>query len=410
LPANIEFQEFFMKVEEQSEQGTTAAPVESKHSARGWLFGLVAIIVIAVVVVFTILPRIQAHDTLVKETQEMAIPSVNVVRPQHTAPAQEVVLPANVQAYSDAPIYARTNGYLQHWYVDIGAHVKAGQLLAEIDTPEVNQQLRQSLADLATAQANVHLAQITSDRYADLLKSDSVSKQDADNAATDYAAKNAGVQSAQANVKRLEDLQSFEKIYAPFAGVITARNTDIGALIDPGSSGGTRTELFHIAQPGKLRVYVNVPEAYSQAAKVGLTADLTLTEFPGRRFQGKLVRTAASIDLNSRTLLVEIAVDNPTGELLTGAYAEVHLKIPTANSAFILPVDTLLFRSEGLRVVVVNNNQAELRPITIGHDFGSTVEVVSGLTGDENVVANPPDSIEPGENVRMVQPTGGTGK
>lgn len=396
-----------MKVEEQNEQRRVAARGESHRPARGWWLALLALVVVAVIVLFTVLPRIQARNTLAKETQEMAIPSVAVVHPQHAAPAQEVVLPANVQAYIDAPIYARTNGYLQRWYVDIGARVKTGQLLAEIDTPEVNQQLGQALADLATAQANVHLAQITAERYGDLLKTDSVSKQDADNAESDYAAKKTVVQSAQANVKRLEDLQSFERIYAPFDGVITARNTDIGALIDSGSSGGTRTELFHIAQPGKLRVYVNVPEAYSQAAKLGLTADLTLTEFPSRRFQGKLVRTADSIDLNTRTLLVEIAVNNPTGELLTGAYAEVHLKLPTAKSSFILPVDTLLFRSEGLRVVVVNRNKAELRPITIGHDLGSEVEVIAGLTGDESVVINPPDSIESGENMRVVQSSAG---
>jgi len=356
-----------------------------------------------------ILPRIQARSTLKKETAEMAIPTVSVVHPQHTAPSQEVVLPASVQAYMDSPIYARTNGYLKSWNADIGAHVKAGQLLAEIDAPEVNQQLRQSLADLATAEANVHLAQITSDRYAGLLKTDSVSKQDADNAESDFTAKKSVVQSAQANVKRQEDLQSFEKIYAPFAGVITARNTDVGALIDSGSSGGARTELFHIAQPDRLRVYVNVPEAYSQAAKPGLMADLTLSEFPGRPFPGKLVRTAGSIDPASRTLLVEIAVNNPTGELFTGAYAEVHLKLPSPQASLILPVDTLMFRAEGLRVVVVNNGQAELRPITIGHDFGSQVEVVAGLTGDESVVSNPPDSIESGEKVRVAQ-SGGAGQ
>ncbi len=337
----------------------------------------------------------------------MAIPTVAVVHPKHTAPAQEVVLPANVQAVHRLSHLRSHQRLLETWYADIGAHVKAGQLLAEIDTPEVNQQLRQALADLATAQANVHLAQITSERYQDLLKTDSVSKQDADNAESDYAAKKSTVQSAQANVKRLEDLQSFEKIYAPFDGVITARNTDVGALIDSGSSGGPRTELFHIAQPGRLRVYVNVPEAYSQAAKPGLTTGLTLSEFPGRTFQGKLVRTADAIDPNTRTLLVEIAVNNPTGELLTGAYAEVHLKLPTAQSSFTLPVDTLLFRGEGLRVVVVNNNKAELRPITIGHDFGSSVEVVAGLIGQESVVVNPPDSIESGETVRVVQPPAG---
>jgi RND family efflux transporter MFP subunit len=316
------------------------------------------------------------------------------------------VLPANVQAFADAPIYARTNGYLKRWYVDIGGHVKAGQLLAEIDTPEINQQLRQARADLGTAEANLNLSRITTDRYAGLLKTDSVSKQDADNAAGDFAAKGATVQSAQANVRRLEELQSFEKIYAPFDGVITARNTDVGALINSGSSTGLRSELFHISQPDKLRVYVNVPQAYSQAAKPGMTADLILAEFPGRPFQGKLVRTAEAIDPASRTLLVEIAVNNPTGTLFSGSYAEVHLKLPTPAYSLLLPVNTLLFRAEGLRVATVGDGQkVELKPITIGHDFGSEVEVVSGLTGSENVIVNPPDSVVSGQTVRIAQTT-----
>jgi len=401
-----------MRSEQQTEPektGPSNSETASGSPARRWWLVLLVVVVLAVVLISGILPRIQARSTLKKETAEMAIPTVSVVHPQHTAPSQEVVLPASVQAYMDSPIYARTNGYLKSWNADIGAHVKAGQLLAEIDAPEVNQQLRQSLADLATAEANVHLAQITADRYAGLLKTDSVSKQDADNAESDFTAKKTVVQSSQANVKRQEDLQSFEKIYAPFDGVITARNTDVGALIDSGSSGGARTELFHIAQPDRLRVYVNVPEAYSQAAKPGLMADLTLSEFPGRPFPGKLVRTAGSIDPASRTLLVEIAVNNPTGELFTGAYAEVHLKLPSPQASLILPVDTLMFRAEGLRVVVVNNGQAELRQITIGHDFGSQVEVVAGLTGDESVVSNPPDSIESGEKVRVAQ-SGGAGQ
>jgi RND family efflux transporter MFP subunit len=401
-----------MKVDQEVEptHGSAERPPREVRPVRRWVLFVLAFAFVAVVVIAGVLPRIQARATLGRETREMAIPTVAIIQPKRAAPAQEVVLPANVQAFSDAPIYARTNGYLKKWYVDIGGHVKAGQLLAEIETPEVDQQLRQSKADLATAQANVHLAQITAERYSGLLKSDSVSKQEADNAESDFAAKQAAVQSSEANVRRLEDLQSFEKIYAPFSGVVTARNTDIGALIDPGASGGVRTELFHISQPGKLRVYVNVPEAYSQAAKPGLTADLTLAEFPGRKFQGTLVRTANAIDLNTRTLLVEIAVDNPTGELLTGAYAEVHLKLPSPQSSFVLPVNTLLFRSEGLRIVVVNNGQAELRQITIGHDYGAQVEVVAGLTGDESIVADPPDSIESGQKVRIAnqqQPQGG---
>jgi RND family efflux transporter MFP subunit len=400
-----------MQVEPQSEVDKPVR-VERKPTgnaqgspARRWWIAVLALVTVTAVVISGILPRIHARAALDKETAEMAIPTVSVVQPKRGAPTQEVVLPANVQAYIDAPIYARTNGYLKHWYADIGAHVKAGQLLADIETPEVDQQLRQSKADLATAEANLNLSKITNDRYADLLKTDSVSKQDADNAAGDFAAKQATVQSSQANVRRLEELQAFEKIYAPFDGVITARNTDIGALIDSGSSGGTRTELFHIAQPDKLRVYVSVPEVYSQAAKPGLTADLALSEFPGRLFPGTLVRTAQAIDQTTRTLLVEIRVNNPTGTLLSGAYAEVHLKLSNPTSAFILPVNALLFRAEGLRVAAVTDGRhADLKPITLGHDFGSEVEVVAGLSGSESIIVNPPDSIVAGEEVRIAQP------
>ncbi len=334
----------------------------------------------------------------------MAIPDVAVVVPQRSAPSDELILPANIQAYTDAPIYARTNGYLKKWYADIGAHVKEGQLLAEIDTPEIDQQLQQAQADLATAQANLHLAEITADRYQDLLKTDSVSKQDADNAAGDFEAKQAAFASAQANVKRLQDLQSFQKIYAPFDGVITARNVDIGDLIDAGASGGVAKELFHIASTRRLRVYVSVPQGDSPDAKPGLQADLVLPEFPGRRFPGTLVSTAQAIDPASGTLLAEISVENPTGELLPGAYAEVHLKLPSAVPAFTVPVSALLFRSEGLRVVVVDSgSRALLVPIVIGRDYGNEVEVVSGITPGMKIVENPPDSIVTGQQVRITQ-------
>ncbi len=382
---------------------------KSRRPAHHYWIAIVAALTVVILIVSGIVPRLRARANLRKETQEMAVPSVMVTHPKRAPASSEIVLPANVQAFMDSPIYARTNGYLKMWYVDIGARVKAGQLLAEIDTPEVTQQLRQARADLNTAEANLNLSRITAQRYQDLLKTDSVSKQDADNAAGDYAAKQAIVHSGEANVKRLEELQSFQKIYAPFSGVISARNTDIGALIDSGASGGTRTELFHIVQPDKLRVYINVPEAYSQATKPGLAADLILAEFPGRRFQGKLVRTANAIDTNTRTLLVEIDVDNPTGTLLTGAYAEVHLKLPGANSSLILPVNALLFRSEGLRVATVPDGQhAELKQVTLGHDFGSEVEVVAGLNGDETVIVSPPDSLVSGQEVRIAQtPTAG---
>src|SRR5450755_1387582 len=404
-----------MKVESESgiskhdgPETTTHLPPKEHRRSHWWIF-LLVLVVAVLLVVFGILPRIQARTALRQETARMAVPTVSVVQPKRSAPAQEIVLPANVQAFADAPIYARTNGYLKRWYVDIGSRVKEGQLLAEIDTPEVNQQLRQARADLGTSQANLNLSKITADRYQGLLKTDSVSKQESDNAAGDYEAKQANVQSAQANVKSLEELQQFQKIYAPSSGVITARNTDVGALINSGSTGGNGNELFHIAQPDKLRVYVSVPQIYSQAAKPGITADLTLAEFPGRRFQGNLVRTANAIDPTSRTLLVEIAVNNPTGQLFTGSYAEVHFKLPTPASSLILPVNTLLFRSEGLRVATVGPDQhVQLKQITLGHDFGSEVEVVAGLDGNESVIINPPDSVVDGETVRIAQtPQGG---
>jgi RND family efflux transporter MFP subunit len=366
------------------------------------VWALVILLLIAAALVFgVILPRRRAKAALKTETDELAVPTVSVVHPKLGAPQTEIVLPANVQAFQDSPIYARTNGYLKRWYVDIGGRVKAGQLLADIETPEVDQQLDQARADLNTAQANYHLSEITSQRYADLLKTDSVSKQEVDNAAGDFAAKKAMVSSAQSNMKRLEELQSFEKVYVPFDGVITARNTDVGHLINSGAS-GPGTELFHIAAIQKLRVYVNVPQQYSPAAKPGLTADLTLAEIPGRRFQGTLVRTADSIDVASRTLLVEVDVDNRAGELLPGAYAEVHLKVPRGTPVLILPVSALIFRSDGLQIgTVENSNQAALRNIVLGHDMGSEVEVVSGISAEDWVITNPPDSLVAGEAVRI---------
>ena len=394
-----------MNPEPQNELQPEGA-AKRRRPAHHWWIGIGAFVLVAALLLSGILPRIQARDVLRKETQEMAVANVAVIHPKTSPGTQELVLPANVQAFVDSPIYARTNGYLKRWYVDIGAHVKEGQLLAEIDTPEVTQQLRQAHADLATAEANVRLSKITADRFRDLLKTDSVSKQEADNAAGDYEAKQAIVQSAQANVKRLQELQSFQRIYAPFSGVISARNTDVGALIDAGSSGGMRTELFHLVQPDKLRVYVNVPEAYAPAVKPGVVGELVLSEYPGRKFEGTVVRTADAIDRMTRTLLVEIAVANPTGTLLSGAYAEVHLKLASPTTSFILPVNTLLFRSEGLRIAVVKDGQhAELIPVTLGRDFGSEIEVVTGLKGDESVIVNPPDSLVSGQAVRVLQPS-----
>lgn len=364
---------------------------------------VVALLIVVAVVIAGVVPRLKARAALKAATYENSIPTVNVIHPTMGAPRNEIVLPGNIQAFNDSPIYARTDGYLRKWYVDIGAHVKAGQLLAEIETPEVDQQLDQARADLNTAEANLQLSQITAQRYQGLAQSDSVSKQDVDNATSDFAAKKAMVASAQSNVKRLEELQSFEKIYAPFDGVITARNTDIGHLINSGA-GTPATELFHIAAVEELRVYVNVPQQYSASAKPGLKADLTLQEFPGQRFPGTLVRTADAIDQASRTLLVEVDVDNRTGELLPGAYTEVHLSVPSGSPTYILPVSALIFRSAGLQVgTVQNGDKAELLSITLGRDMGNEVEVVSGLNAGDAVIVNPPDSLISGEAVRVAQ-------
>lgn len=399
-------------VEPGVDQQAKRATPPSKPS--GFLKGLVVLVIAAVlvggIVYRGIAARMKGAVTLARETREMAAPSVLVIHPKRASNSQEVVLPANIQAYTDSPIYARTNGYLKRWLVDIGAHVKAGQLLAEIDTPEVDQQLQQARADLNTAQANFNLAEITATRYQSLLKTDAISKQDVDNANGDFEARKAMMASAQSNVKRLEELQSFQKIYAPFNGVITARKIDIGALINSGN-GGLAQELFHIAQVHRLRVYVSVPQTYSRGAKPGLTADLTLAEFHGRRFQGKLVRTAESIDAASRSLLVEIDVANPTGELLPGSFAEVHLKLPAGISTLMLPVNTLIFRAEGLQVAsVTGGNRIALISVTLGRDFGNEVEVIAGLNGDESVVLNPPDSLVTGETVRTSTSTSEGGK
>jgi len=373
------------------------------RSPKTWLVLGLALIAVTALLVSGMLSRVRAGNKLRTETKQSALVAVSVVSPKQSAPAEVIILPGNVQPFITSPIYSRTNGYLKKWYFDIGAHVKQGQLLAVVDTPEVDQQLQQSLSNLNTAKANLALAEITKNRYQGLLKKNAVAQQDVDNAVGTYNANKAIVDANQANVKQLQALQSFEKIYAPFDGVITARNTDIGDLINSGSSTTAKTDLFHIAQPGKLRVYVNVPEEYSQGVTLGMTADLSLAEFPGRKFQGKLVRTADDINMTTRTLLIEVDVDNPAGTLLTGSYAEVHLAVPTRASTFLLPVNTLLFRSEGLRVGVVQGGKVVLAAVTPGHDFGNQIEVVAGLKAGDQVIVNPPDSLVSGQQVQIVQ-------
>jgi RND family efflux transporter MFP subunit len=368
---------------------------------------LIALIVVGLLVVSGVVPRLRSRKALAAETNELAAPSVMVVEPKRGAPAQEIVLPGNIQAFVDAPIYARTSGYLKRWYFDIGSHVRQGQLLAEIESPEVDQQLSQAQADLETTKQNLHLSQLTANRFSDLIKQDAVSQQDTDNATSDLAAKNSSVKSAQANVDRLKQLVSFEKVYAPFDGVVTARNTDIGQLIDSGAAGGQARSLFQMAAINRLRVFISVPQIYSQAAAPGLKADLTLAEFPGRRFQGTLARTSRSIDPAARTLNVEVDVDNAKGELLPGSYTEVHLRLKDSTPTLTVPVSALLFRQEGLRVAIVQNDHtAKLIPITLGRDFGDFAEVTTGLTGKEQVITNPPDSIINGERLN-VQPDKG---
>jgi RND family efflux transporter MFP subunit len=363
---------------------------------------LIAVVVVGLLVFSGIVPRLRSRRALAAETDELAAPTVLVIQPKRGAPSQEILLPGNIQAFVDAPIYARTNGYLKRWYFDIGSHVKQGQLLAEIESPEVDQQLSQAQADLGTVTANLHLSQITANRYADLIKQDAVSQQETDNAVSDLASRNTAVKSAQANVDRLKQLVSFEKVYAPFDGVVTARNTDIGQLIDSGASGGQARSLFQVAAVNKLRVFISVPQIYSAAATPGLKADLTFAEFPGRRFQGTLVRTSRSIDPTARTLNVEVDVDNSKGELLPGAYTEVHLKLKDNIPTLTIPVSALLFRREGLRVAVAkSDNTAELQPVTLGRDFGDFAEITTGLTGRERIISNPPDSIIDGERLNI---------
>lgn len=350
--------------------------------------------------------RVKAASKLKAVTAQMAVPSVSVVVPKRTAAAQEIILPGNVQPFITSPIYARTDGYLRKWYFDIGAHVKKGEPLAVIETPEVDQQLEQARGTLATAQANLELARITQERYQGLLTKNAVSQQDVDNANGTYSANKAIVDADLANVQHYAALVSFEKVYSPFDGVITARNTDIGDLINSGSSSTPRTDLFHVAQTSVLRVYVNVPEEYSRAMIPGHTAvDIVLAEFPGERFAGNLVRTAEAINVTTRTLLIEVDVPNPKGTLLTGSYAEVHLKVPGQGSTFLIPVNTLIFRTDKLQVGLVREGKTVIADITPGHDFGAEIEVVAGLKADDRVVVNPSDSLVSGEEVKIVHAT-----
>jgi len=376
---------------------------DGEEVSRRWVMPAIVVVIAAAVLAFGIRSRITAEAGLRTLTRQAAVPSVSVVWPKRTAPAQEVILPGNIQPFISSPIYARTDGYLKKWYFDIGAHVKAGQLLATIQAPEIDEQLAQARSTLATAQANLKLAQITMDRYRGLLTKHAVAQQDVDNAVGTYSANKAIVDADMANVRHYEALVSFEKVYAPFDGVIIARNTDIGNLINSGSSTVPRTNLFDMVQADILRVYVNVPQEYSRGVKPGQTgADIVLAEFPGQKFPGKLVRTAEAINATTRTLLTEVDLPNPKGTLLSGSYTEVHLKIPAQSSTFLLPVNALIFRSSALQVGVVRDGKVVITNVTPGHDFGAEIEIAAGLNANDQVVVNPPDSLVSGQEVTIV--------
>jgi RND family efflux transporter MFP subunit len=383
------------------------SPSPSQHAHGGQkksrLFLILIVLAIVLVVFggFTLVERRSQFKTLANETQTNAIPTVSVTHPTVEESQEDLTLPGTMQAYVESPIYARTNGYLRKWYHDIGSKVSKGDLLAEIDTPEVDQQLSQAKAELGTSQANTALAQTTATRYTDLLKTDSVSKQEVDNTSGDLAAKQATQNSSEANVRRLQDLESFKRIYAPFSGVITRRNVDIGNLINAGN-GGASQQLFFLAQIDPIRVYLNVPELYAPSIHPGLGAYLVLTQFPGRRFEGKVVRTSNSIDPASRTLLTEVDVPNRTGELLPGGYSEVHLEVNVSGGRLQVPVNALLFRAEGLRAVAVDaDHKTHLKPLQIGRDYGTTLEVLQGLDANDWIVVNPADSLDDGQQVNV---------
>lgn len=387
---------------QKSASGHEAAPEQRPISPRKAITGFALIlIVLGVIAAVGILSRMRGDKVLAERTNTLAPPTVTIAPAQPGAPTDSLVLPGNVTAYTDSPIYARTDGYLEHWYYDIGAKVKKGDLLAMIATPELDKQVAQAESDIATAQANANIARIQAERYSDLVKSNAVSQQDTDTFVNQAAATAAGVKSTQANLQRLKELQSFEKVYAPFDGVVTARAVDTGQLITAGSG----TELFHMQALQTLRVYTNVPQLYSQTLKRGMKVGLTFPEYAGKTFQGTLVRTADAIDPVSRTLLVEVDIDNHSDELMPGALAQVHFKTQAISSTFIVPTSALIFRRQGMQVAtVVQGDEAHLVPVVIGEDDGANVQIVSGLSAGDQIIQDPPDSLIDGEKVTVEKP------
>lgn len=376
---------------------------------------MVLLLVAVILAIIGILPRLHARAQLRQTTKDLAVPVVSVIHAKMGEPTREVVLPGTIQAYQDAPIYARTNGYVKSWSHDIGSHVRKGELLAVIETPELDRQVDQARASLQAAEANAKLSQVTAKRYQGLAGTNAVSQQAIDTAAQTAQAQTSTVAMAQQNLNQLLQMQSFERIYAPFDGTVTARNTDVGQLVESGSNGGTASsamygssslngprELFRVSNLQTVRIFIQVPQVYVPNARPGVETDIDVPEYPGRTFAGKIVRTADALDLNTRTLTVEVDISNPKKELLPGSYAQVHLKLPMKQPALILPVSALMFRSQGLRVVALDaQNHTHLQPITVGRDWGTQVEVLTGLTPDTRIVDSPPDSMVEGETVRV---------
>lgn len=363
-----------------------------------------ALLVLLIAGGLTLWDRASHERALAKETERETVPTVAVVHPLAEKPDEDLVLPGSLLAYVEAPIYARTNGYLVRWYRDIGSHVTKGELLAKIDTPEVDQELDQARAARRQILAQMDIAKITTDRWDNLRKTDSVSAQEADQYQSGYKQSQANLAAADANVRRLEQLEGFKNVYAPFFGVLTRRNVDPGALINAGS-GSVGTELFRLAQIDPLRVYTSVPQAYAPFIKVGAQTAVTLQEFPGEKFFGKVVRTAEAIDQTTRTLLTEVDVPNKDGRLLPGSLGEVHFAVGSGGNKVTIPVNTMLFRAEGPRVAVIGpGSKIQLRPINIGRDYGTTLEILGGISPVDQVVVNPADSLDEGEQVNVLQP------
>ena len=378
---------------------TEETPERRGRSSRAIVFAIVLLVFVGLAL-WGIESRRSVRASLNSSGKSAATTPVAVVHALPSGTSGEILLPGNIQAYLETPIYARTNGYLKKWYFDIGAHVKEGQLLAEIETPEIDQELRQSEAAELQAQANLDLAKSTADRWVELLKSDGVSQQEVDQNVSAYKARQADLQAAKANVDRLKDLQSFKKVTAPFSGIVTTRSVDVGALIQNGNS----AQLFRMAQTNVLRIYVSVPQAYSRSMVAGVPADLEIPEFPHRTFPGKVVRTAGAIDPASRTLLTEVQVPNPTGELLPGSYATVNFHLKLVEPPLVIPANSLIFRAQGTQVAVVTQKgTVHLKSVTLGRDLGTSMEVLSGIDSDDSIILNPPDSIGEGDVVNVTQ-------